>query len=59
MSALGDQDYQKMQRKHKRRRLREPDAPDLNTSGITMHDVVMRTYGHSVKAEAKKGNIVL
>ena len=51
---ITEQDYQNMQRKHKRRRMLESNAADLNTSGITMNDVMMRTYGHASKPEKKK-----
>ena len=51
---ITEQDYQNMQRQHKRRRMLESNAADLNTSGITMNDVMMRTYGHASKPEKKK-----
>ena len=43
-SSLNDDKYQQLMRRHKKRKLSRPDAPELRTAGISIDDVMMRTY---------------
>ena len=36
--------YQKLMTRHKKRKVTAPDAPELRTAGITLSDVMVRTY---------------